>query len=277
MANTRAPLFSVSLAFAIGCVLGLDGSISLRAALVLLTLLGAVWLAMKRHESASLAAFYTLVIAAGLAHTLLAARAIAPDDLRRLTDGKLLETTQWRGMIAEEPASQYTPHASRRALDRTSFVFHVEAWRATNGRLFGADIDTPWESATGDIQCTVLGPAGDLRCGDELEFAAALEPVAPAPVPGEFNSRDMDARQGIYYAATVAPSQWRRVATGGGDWLQQFSYGARDWAYDRLQLGLEDDPRTADFLAGMLIGYRQQIPQDIEQDFRRTGRSTSSP
>ena len=27
----------------------------------------------------------------------------------------------------------------------------------------------------------------------------------------------------------------------------------------------------ADFLAGMLIGYRQEIPADIEQDFRRTG------
>ena len=46
---------------------------------------------------------------------------------------------------------------------------------------------------------------------------------------------------------------------------------ARDWAYARLQLGLEDDPRTADFLAGMLIGYRQEIPADIEQDFRVTG------
>ncbi len=117
----------------------------------------------------------------------------------------------------------------------------------------------------------MLGPASELRCGDELEFAAALEPVAPALVPGEFNSRDMDARQGIFYEATLAPGNWRRIAAGGSDWLQRLSYAARDWAYARLQIGLEDDPRTADFLAGMLIGYRQQIPQDIEQDFRRTG------
>ena len=271
MHGTRAPLFSVSMAFAIGCVLGLDGWVSLCIALVIFALVGAVWLAVRRHEALSLAAFYALVIGAGLAHTLIVARTIAPDDVRRLPDDKLLETTQWRGMITEEPASQVTPHASRRAMDRTTFVLHLEAWRTTDGRLFSADIDTPWESASGDVTCTVLGPASELRCGDELEFAAALEPVAPALVPGEFNSRDMDARQGIFYAATLAPGNWRRVSTGGSDWVQRLSYAARDWAYDRLQIGLEDDPRTADFLAGMLIGYRQQIPPDIEQDFRRTG------
>jgi len=271
MSTTRAPLFSVSLAFALGCVVGLDDWISLRVAVMLFALAGGVWLAVRRHEAASLAAFYGLVIGGGLAHTLLLARAIAPDEVRRLPDAKLLETTQWRGTIAEEPASQYTPHASRRALERTTFVFHVTAWRATDGRLFGADIDTPWEPATGEIACTVLGPASELRCGDELEFAAALELVGPSLVPGEFNSREMDARQGIFYEASIAPGNWQRTATGGSDWLQRLSYAARDWAYNRLQIGLEDDPRTADFLAGMLIGYRQQIPQDIEQNFRRTG------
>ncbi len=213
-------------------------------------------------------------LSTGLAHTLLTTRSIAPDDLRRLPDEKFLETTQWRGLVAEEPASQYTPHASRRALDRTTFVFRVEAWRVTGGRLFGADItdgDEPWQPATGDLRCTLLGPAQDLRLGNRLEFAAALEPIAPAPVPGEFNSREVASRQGITYELTILPSNWRRVSTGGGDWLQRLSYAARDWAYGRLQLGLEDDPRTADFLAGMLIGYRQQIPEDIEQDFRRTG------
>ncbi len=271
MPSTRAPLFSVSIAFAIGCVLGLDNFLGLRPALLLVAIATALWLIARKHEPASLAAFYALVICAGLAHTVLLAQTISPDDLRRLPDGKLLETTQWRGVIAEEPASQLTPHASRRALDRTTFVFHIDAWRLAQGRLFAADIGTPWNSATGDIQCILLGPSGELRCGDQLEFSAALEPIPPALCPGEFNSRDMAARHGIYYQATVTPTNWRRIQAGGGDWLQRLSYAARDWAYGRLQLGLEDDPRTADFLAGMLIGYRQQIPQDIEQDFRRTG------
>ncbi len=271
MLGTRAPLFSVSMAFAIGCVLGLDAWISLRVALVLVVIAGAAWFAVRRRETLALAAFFALVICGGLTHTLLATSAIAPDDARRLPEGKLLETTQWRGIVAEEPASQMTPHASRRALDRTTFVFRLEAWRATDGRLFDEDIDAPWQSVTGDIRCTLLGPAADLHCGDELEFSSALEPVAPALVPGVFNAREMDARQGIFYEAMIAPQNWRRTATGGGDWLQRLSYAARDWAYSRLQIGLEDDPRTADFLAGMLIGYRQQIPQDIEQDFRRTG------
>jgi competence protein ComEC len=271
MPTKRAPLFSVSLAFATGCVVGLDEWVGLRVALLLFVLAAVVWLAVRRHERLSLLAFYLLVACAGLSHTLLMARTISPDDLRRLPDDKALATTQWRGIIADEPASPYPAHASRRALDRTSFVLHVAAWRVASGRLFGDEVDTPWEAARGDLSVTVLGPASELRCGDEIEFSAPIEPVAPALVPGEFDSRDMEARQGIYYEAYVRPTDWRRLSTGGSDGLTRLSYAARDWAYDRLQIGLEDDPRTADFLAGMLIGYRQEIPQDIEQDFRRTG------
>jgi len=271
MLSPRAPLFSVSLAFATGCLLALDGLVSLPMALALVFLTGLAWLILVRFEKASLIAFYLLVIAVAQLHTLLIAASVASDDLRRLPDDKLLDTTQWRGLIIEEPASQFTPHASRRALDRTTFVLRVEAWRPTGGRLFGADIDTPWQPAQGDIRCTVVGPAHELLCGDRLEFASALTPVPPPLTPGELDLAAFEARLGIYYHATIPALDWRRTETGGGHWWQVLSFRARDWAYARLQLGLEDDPRMADFLAGMLIGYRQEIPVDIEQDFRRTG------
>jgi len=150
-------------------------------------------------------------------------------------------------------------------------VLRMEAWRPTGGRLFGADISAPWRPASGDIRCTLIGPAKELRCGDRLEFATALMPVPPPLCPGELDGPAFEARQGIYYEATIPTLDWRRIETGGGDFWRNLSFRARDWAYERLQLGLEDDPRMADFLAGMLIGYRQEIPADIEQDFRRTG------
>lgn len=271
MLSHRAPLFSVSVAFATGCLLGLDGLVSLSAALAICYLAGVLWLILARHEKASLAAFYAFVACAGLVHTLLLGVSIPADDLRRLPDEKTLDTTQWRGLIIEEPAARLSAHASRRALDRTSFVLRMEAWRPTEGRLFGADIDTPWQPARGDVRCTVVGPAKELLCGDRLEFATALMPVAPPLCPGELDYPAFEARQGIFYHATVPALDWRRIETGGGDWAQNLSFRARDWAYERLQIGLEDDPRMADFLAGMLIGYRQEIPVDIEQDFRRTG------
>jgi len=271
MFSLRAPLFSVSLAFAIGCLLGLDGIFSLGAALFLFFVALVGWFALVRFEVGSLIAFYLLVACAGLAHTLLLGVAIPGDDVRRLSDDKLLDTTQWRGLIIEEPASQFTTHASRRAQDRTSFVLRMESWRPTGGRLFGAEIDAPWQPAQGDVRCTVVGPAKELRCGDRLEFATELVPVAPPLCPGELDYRAYEAEQGVYYHATIPSLNWRRIETGGGDWWQNLSFAARDWAYARLQIGLEDDPRMADFLAGMLIGYRQEIPADIEQDFRRTG------
>ena len=271
MLSARAPLFSVSLAFACGCLLGLDGVISLSVALGAFFIVSVGWWILARYPTASLVAFYLLTACAGLTHTLLLGVAIHSDDLRRLPEEKLLDTTQWRGLIIEEPAAQFTSHASRRTMDRTSFVLRMEAWRSTGGRLFGADIDAPWQPAQGDVRCTVVGPAKELRCGDRLEFACALIPVLPPLNPGELDYRAYEAQQSVYYHATIPSLNWRRIETGGGDWLQNLSFRARDWAYDRLQIGLEDDPRTADFLAGMLIGYRQEIPADIEQDFRRTG------
>jgi competence protein ComEC len=271
MFSLRAPLFSVSLAFAIGCLLGLDGVFSLGVALFLFYVALVGWLVLARREGASLIAFYILAACAGLAHTLLLGVAIPANDLRRLPDEKLLDTTQWRGLIIEEPASQFTTHASRRAMDRTSFVLRMESWRPTGGRLFGAEIDTPWQPAQGNVRCTVVGPAKELRCGDRLEFATELVPVAPPLCPGELDYRAYEAEQDVYYHATIPALDWKRIETGGGDWWQNLSFRARDWAYARLQIGLEDDPRMADFLAGMLIGYRQEIPTDIEQDFRRTG------
>jgi competence protein ComEC len=258
MLSRRAPLFSVSLAFAIGCLLGLDRLFTLGFALALFYIMGVVWFILRRYERASLTAFYVLVACAGLAHTLLLASSIPSDDLRHLPDDKTLDTTQWRGLIIAEPASQLSAHASRRAPDRTSFVF-------------GANIDAPWQPAQGDVQCTLVGSAKELLCGDRLEFAAPLTPVSPPLCPGSLDYRAYQAQQGIYYDAIIPALNWQRIETGHGDFWQDLSFRARDWAYDRLQIGLEDDPRMADFLAGMLIGYRQQIPTDIEQDFRRTG------
>jgi len=271
MLSRRAPLFSVSLAFATGCLLGLDAWISLPVALALFSMAGTLWLVLARREKASLTVFYAFAACAGLVHTLLLGISISAEDLRRLSDEKTLDTTQWRGLIVEEPVEQLSAHASRRALDRTSFVLRMEAWRPTQGRLFDAAIDTPWQPARGDVRCTVVGPAKELQCGDRLEFATALMPVAPPLCPGELDYRAFEARQEIFYHATVPALDWRRIETGDGDWWQNLSFRARDWAYARLQIGLEDDPRMADFLAGMLIGYRREIPADIEQDFRRTG------
>ncbi len=271
MLSPRAPLFSVSLAFATGCVLGLVDGVELGPALFSLYCAGVAWLILGRYEKTSLAVFYIFAGCAGLVHTLLLGISISADDLRRLPADKIEETTQWRGLIIEEPAAQFTSHASRRMLDRTSFVLRMESWRPTGGRLFGADIDAPWQSAQGDVRCTVVGPAKELLCGDRLEFSTGLVPVAPPLCPGDLNYRAYEAEQGIYYHATIPALDWRRTETGGGDFWQNLSFRARDWAYERLQIGLEDDPRMADFLAGMLIGYRQEIPADIEQDFRRTG------
>ncbi len=105
----------------------------------------------------------------------------------------------------------------------------------------------------------------------------ALVPEPPSLVPGSLDYRAYEAERGVYYRATIAPSEWRRTETGAGNFWRSLSYRARDWAYARLQLGLEDDPRVADFLAGMLIGYRQEIRPTSSRISAAPARSTSSP
>ena len=266
----RVPLFWFCIAFATGCLLGLDGVASWPVAAGAATVIGLAWIAV-RGEQASLALFYLFAVAAAMAHTLILAATVAPNDLRRLPDEKTLASTQWRGIVIEEP--QTADRHNKRALDRTSFTLQLAAWQPTGGLLFNEVGDAPWQTASGLIACVVLGPAADIRAGDELEFAAAAE-APPAPLlPGQLDLRSYDAQRNIYAQAYIHPLEWRRLERPefAQPWWQWLAFRARDWAYARLQWGLEDDPRTADFLAGMLIGYRQEIPADIEQDFRATG------
>ena len=271
MFSLRAPLFSVSLVFATGCLLGLESGIPWAVTGFFGLAAGLGWLMLARRERVSLAAFYTLIALGGWTYTLLAGSTVAPDDLRRLPEEKTLDTTQWRGLVVEEPEVPPVSKIKRRSLDRITFVLRMEAWRPTGGRFFAAEIPDPWQAARGDVRCTLIGKVGEIRCGDRIAFAAALLPVTPPLCPGELDYSAWEAAQGIYYHVTVPSQNWNRVETGSGYGWENLSFRARDWAYDRLQLGLEADPRMADFLAGMLIGYRQQIPVDIEQDFRRTG------
>ena len=271
MSSRRVPLFSVSVAFAIGCMAGIDGLMTWPIALVLFIACLPAWIFLARYERSSLTVFYFLAVCGGLTHTLLLAASVAPDDVRRLSDEKLLATTQWRARVIEEPVTQASPHVGRRRLDRTSFVVEMEAWRPTGGQFFGGNIEQTWQRACGQVDCTVLGPAQEIRGGDELEFAAPLVEPARTLSPGQFDFRAWSAQRGIYYQTTIGSRNWTRLENGAGFWWRGISYRLRDWAYARLQLGLEDDPRTADFLSGMLIGYRQEIPADIEQEFRQTG------
>ena len=270
MQPVRVPLFWVSVAFATGCLLGLDRAVSWPFALAIVAVTGLAWIFI-RGERTSPALFYVFVASVGLAHALILSATVAPDDVRRLPDDKSMASTQWRGRVIEEP--QTAPRRNRRALDRTSFTLQLDAWRPTDGELFGEDIAAPWHSASGRVSCTVFGPAQDIRPGDEIEFAAALAPIAAPLVPGQLDLRAYDGERDIYEEAMIRPLDWRRLSRieSTEPWWQRLSFAARDWAYERLQWGLEDDPRIADFLAGMLIGYRQEIPVDIEQDFRVTG------
>ncbi len=109
-----------------------------------------------------------------------------------------------------------------------------------------------------------------LQIGDTLLLTGPLRLIQAPLSPGQVDNRVNLARLGIFYRfdSNLAP---RVLKEAHPSWISQLSFASRDWTYHQLHVGLESDPQTADILCGMLIGYRQSIPLDVEDDFRRTG------
>lgn len=111
-----------------------------------------------------------------------------------------------------------------------------------------------------------------LRYGDEIECTALLRVPPPASNPGTFDWRQWLARQNIQFTATIRKmDDCRILASNRGNPVIALSLRLREEFERALRVGLEDQPRLAGVLAGMLIGERSEIPADTYADFQETG------
>jgi predicted membrane metal-binding protein len=123
---------------------------------------------------------------------------------------------------------------------------------------------------SGNVTCRIIQPITPIKLGDEMVITGQLQPYGPPLVPGQIDSRALLARQGVYFR--LESSGGPRLVRKAQETLAQYlSSVSKRWVYNQLRLGIEDDPQVADTLTGMLIGYRESLPQDVEDDFRHTG------
>ena len=102
------------------------------------------------------------------------------------------------------------------------------------------------------------------RYGDVLRLEGWLE---TPPVFDDFDYREYLERQGI--AAVMSFPRAALVEEGQGSWALGQVYALRHRLADSLQRGLPQ-PHAA-LAQAMLLGLRDDIPEDVSEDFRETG------
>src|SRR5215471_15047762 len=108
--------------------------------------------------------------------------------------------------------------------------------------------------------------------GDELKLFGNAAPIAAPRNPGEFDMRAYLARHDVRRALFVRyPEEGTLIRHGGGNPILRAAQKSRSWMQNGLCRGLENSPQVQAFLSGIVLGLRQQAPEDIEEPFQQTG------
>lgn len=113
---------------------------------------------------------------------------------------------------------------------------------------------------------------GDVRYGDRVQLFGVAAPVEPPRNPGEFNMRNYLARRDVHHVLVARyPENGKLLSRGGGNSLMRAAHASRQWMQDALARGLEDSPDLHGLISGMVLGVRDDTPEEIEERFQQTG------
>ena len=129
------------------------------------------------------------------------------------------------------------------------------------------------DGQTQRVDATILARwRGDVRYGDELQLFGVAAPLEPPRNPGEFDMRDYLARRDVRHVLVVRyPENGKLLSRGGGNRVMRAAQVSRKWMQDALARGLEDSPDLHALISGMVLGARDEAPDEIEERFQQTG------
>lgn len=113
---------------------------------------------------------------------------------------------------------------------------------------------------------------GRAEVGNQLQLFGVVEPIAPPRNPGEFDMRSYLARLDVHHALLVRyPENGRILNHAGGNPIWRAAQQSRKWMQAALGRGLEDSPDIHGLISGMVLGARDETPEEIEEQFQQTG------
>ena len=257
----KRPLTGLAVAYAAGIWIGsLVGWPAIILCVVAAALLAAfLFLQRTRFGFVTLLA---AVLVAGISNYREVVTISSPHDITRLLEPRD-QNVQMQGVIVTDTGNRAVP-LNEDDLERQRFELELTAleyygqWRAAVGRVL------VFVSETRDAE--------PLQYGDRLTFSAVLHVPTPARNPGAFDWRIWLERRGIHFTATIRKTDLIHVeAHNQGDPVMALSLRLSEYLERALQLGLENEPKLAGALAGMVLGKRSEIPTETYADFQRTG------
>ena len=113
---------------------------------------------------------------------------------------------------------------------------------------------------------------GEAQFGDELQLFGVAQPIAGPRNPGELDMRSYLARRDIHdVIVTRYPENGRLLRRNGGNSILRAAHASRHWMEATLSRDLEDSPEVRSVICGIILGLRDQTPDEVEDQFQQTG------
>lgn len=179
-----------------------------------------------------------------------------------------------RGFITSDPISKNVEARGRaqagkipRTQLQTDFELQVSA----------VNLSGEWKQTSGSVSVRKVQPLSSkdqmmepvfLEYGDEIDIEGTLEEPPVSRNFGLFDYKDYLRQQGIAFVFRSEGSDSMVLReSSSANWV----FKLRKYLAQRLALGIENDELAVGIINGMLLGYREDIPNDVNESFRRTG------
>jgi ComEC/Rec2-related protein len=108
--------------------------------------------------------------------------------------------------------------------------------------------------------------------GDRIGFAGIIKAIPGPRNPGQMDFAGYLQRLGIYSEIRVRyPADGTIASHGHGNPLVVWAGASRRWMQAKLALDLQDAPETAGLIQSMVLGLKDQTPEETRELFQRTG------
>lgn len=108
--------------------------------------------------------------------------------------------------------------------------------------------------------------------GDRVKFTGNARGILQPRNPGQFDYASYLKRQDIYSEIRLQyPSDGSVLSSGHGNLLMEFAHQARRWMQSKLSLDLQDSPEIAGLIQSLVLGLKNETPEETRELFQRTG------
>ncbi len=278
--KTKCPLVGVALLFSLGIVLQYRFQFTWNSTLLVLVAGSLSWMIISWQPLPSPWPIVPFMITAGAfwtAYQLIVIDLSSPSHLRHLIHGTpqyvalrgIVKTDPTERVVEEKKSSTQKDEDHESIMIRSEFEFQVtaikinETWQPADGLILGRSV-----AAVADDRLQSTIPT-TIEYSQQMEIEGILREPPVARNFGLFDYAAYLRRKGIHYLLETDSKNSIRILDSG-HW-SRWIFKTRKKLSERLTLGIEKDSLASGIIRGMLLGYREDIPNDVNEAFRRTG------